>query len=137
MTTKKTDTEIEVRDKQEVEKTQGEATYEGPFFSPDVDIHATEDKLILLADMPGVAREDLEIDLREGVLTLLGRVGEAPEGFQLVREEYRVGGFTRRFTLSDDIDGERIEASLKDGVLRLVLPKAEKALPRRIEVRAG
>lgn len=135
--TPNTDTELEVREKLEVEKSQGETTWEGSFFHPDVDIHATEDRIVLLADMPGVQRDNLDIDLREGVLSLVGRITDVSDDFKPLHEEYRVGGYARRFTLSDDIDADKIEASLKDGVLELVLPKAEKALPRKIEVQLG
>lgn len=130
-------TDIEVRDKQEVDASSGEATWEGVFFTPDVDIYASDERIVLQADMPGVSSDRLDVDLRDGALTLTGRVEGGTEGFELRREEYRVGGYSRRFTLSDDIDADRIEATLRDGVLTLVLPKAEKALPRKIQVSVG
>ena len=130
-------TEIEVREKQEVEASQGEATWEGTFFTPDVDIYSTDEGITVLADVPGVTADGLDIDLREGVLTLIGKVPAVDGGLRPVRGEYRVGGYLRRFTLSDDVDADGIEASLDAGVLTLTLPKAEKAKPRKIQVRAG
>jgi len=122
-------TEIEVREKQAVDTTTGETTWEGNFFTPAVDIYSTDTSITLMADMPGVSRQGLDIDLRKGVLTLLGTVKDVPEGHRPLQEEYEIGGYMRRFELSDDIDVNRIEATLKDGVLHLVLPKSEKNLP--------
>jgi HSP20 family molecular chaperone IbpA len=76
--------------------------------------------------------------LEKGVLTLQGAVEpEAPEGYSLAYAEYRVGDYVRRFSLSDEIDQEAIEATLKDGVLRLTLPKITEARTRKIAVKAG
>ena len=130
-------TEIEVAEKQAVDTTSGETTWEGTFFTPTVDIYSNDSAITLLADMPGVAPDDLDIDLRKGVLTLLGKVRELPVGHRPLQQEYEMGGYRRRFELSDDIDAEKIEATMKDGVLHLLLPKAEKAMPRKIEVKIG
>jgi len=87
--------------------------------------------------MPGVKASDLEIDLRESVLTLTGRVTPSVAAKESnVLREYRPGTFFRQFTLSETIDQPRIDAQLTDGVLRLELPKIEKARPRQITVRA-
>jgi len=133
-----TDTkELKVKDKQEV-STPAEQTRPGLVFTPDVDIFETEKELVLLADMPGVQTKDLTIDLRENVLTLTGDIAPfegAEEDDILI--EYETGKFYRQFTLSEVIDQERIEAALSDGVLRLTLPKVEKATPRKINVTAG
>jgi len=115
-----------------------EQTREGPVFEPPVDIYETAEGLTLLADMPGVAPEKVTIDLRENVLTLRGEVGR-PEGeneTEILRE-YQTGNYFRQFTLADTIDQSRIEATMKDGVLRLKLPKVERARPRTITVKAG
>ena len=88
--------------------------------------------------MPGVKAKNLDIDLRQDILTLTGEV-ESPEGpneTEILRE-YRTGRYVRQFALSDTIDQSKIDAKLKDGVLRLVLPKAEKAVPKKITVKAG
>ncbi len=115
-----------------------ETTRSGVTFTPAVDIFETETAITLLADMPGVISENLDIDLRENTLTLEGDVA-SPEGSDEVAifREYPVGKYFRQFTLSEVIDQEKIDASLKDGVLRLNLPKVEKATPRKVTVSAG
>jgi len=115
-----------------------EQTRPGPVYTPAVDIFETENAITVLADMPGVKAQDLDIDLRESVLTLTGPVAP-PEGATeiAVLREYRTGTFFRQFTLSETIDQARIDAQLTDGVLRLELPKVEKARPRQITVRAA
>ena len=115
-----------------------EQTRPGPVYSPAVDIFENENAITVLADMPGVKAQDLEIDLRESVLTLVGRitVPETPNESNVLRE-YQSGSFFRQFTLSETINQARIDAKLTDGVLRLELPKVEKAKPRQITVRTG
>ena len=129
-----TDKELQLRGKQEV--TGREQTRPGPVFVPAVDIFETENEITLLADMPGVGGDRVGIDLHDDQLTLTGDVetqGSDKERFLL--REYETGRFHRTFTVSDRIDQGKITASMSDGVLRLVLPKAEKAKPRRIEVK--
>jgi HSP20 family molecular chaperone IbpA len=127
--------EIQVKPKQEV-TSQAEQTKPGVVFTPSVDIFETERELTLLADLPGVTAENLTIDLRENTLTLTGEV----EPFERADEEdilieYEIGKYYRQFSLSNVIDQSKINANLKDGVLRLILPKVEEAKPRKIEVR--
>jgi len=114
-----------------------EQTKPGLVFTPDVDIFETEKYIALLADMPGVKADNLTIDLRENVLTLDGEV-QAPEAENEVdvSREYRTGKYYRQFNLSEVIDQANINAELKDGVLRLTLPKVEVAKPRKITVKA-
>jgi len=115
-----------------------EQTYPGPVFSPAVDIFETDDRISLLADMPGVKAKDLKIDLRENVLTLTGRVeSPQPAGEADVLREYDTGTYFRQFTLSEMIDQAKIDAKLTDGVLHLDLPKAERAKPRQITVKTN
>jgi len=104
-------------------------------FTPTVDIFETDKEITLLADMPGVKGEDLLIDLHENVLTLDGNVmpPEGPGEIDVLRE-YRTGKYYRQFTLSEIVDQAEIKAQLKDGVLRLTLPKVKAATPRRITV---
>jgi HSP20 family protein len=113
-----------------------EQTRPGAVYSPSVDIFENDNAITLLADMPGVKAQDLKIDLRESVLTLTGRV-TPPDGAKEsdVLREYQSGTFFRQFTLSETIDQSKIDAKLTDGVLRLELPKVEKARPRQITVR--
>ncbi len=114
-----------------------EQTRSGVVFTPDVDIFETDKDITLLADMPGVRADDLTIDLRENVLTLDGAVN-APEAKDEIDvfKEYRTGKYYRQFNLSEIIDQAKIHAELKDGVLRLMLPKVEAAKPRQITVRS-
>jgi HSP20 family protein len=115
-----------------------EQTRPGPVYSPAVDIFENDSSITVLADMPGVKAQDLQIDLRESVLTLTGRVAppENPGESDVVRE-YRSGTYFRQFTLSETINQSGIDAKLIDGVLRLELPKVEKAKPRQITVRTS
>jgi HSP20 family molecular chaperone IbpA len=129
--------DIQPRGKQEMTDV-AEQTTPGPVFTPAVDIFETEPEITLVADMPGVAPDDLTIDLRDSVLTLSGQVTPAEnDDEEPILAEYEFGKYYRQFTLSEVIDQSKIDAELKNGVLRLVLPKVEKALPKKIEVRAG
>jgi len=128
--------EIEVHEKKSIEKVEHEPTRTGVSYSPSVDIYETEDALTLLADLPGVRKETLDIDLDDRRLTITGLVDEVESQFRPVYTEYGVGGFTRSFELGDTIDRKQISASLKNGVLTLVLPKADRLKPRKIDVTA-
>src|SRR5689334_2993795 len=115
-----------------------EQTRSGLVYTPAADIFESENSITVLADMPGVKAGDLKIDLRDSVLTLTGHV-EAPEkpGETEVLREYTCGTFFRQFTLAETIDQAKIDARLTDGVLRLELPKVERARPRQITVRSA
>jgi len=130
-------TEIQKTDRAGV-PTVAEQTRSGAVYSPAVDIFENDNSITVLADMPGVSAQDLQIDLRESVLTLTGRVRtpERPTESDVLRE-YRSGTFFRQFTLSETINQAGIDAKLTDGVLRLELPKVEKAKPRQITVRTS
>lgn len=115
-----------------------EQTRPGPVYTPAADIFETENAITVLADMPGVKAQDLKIDLHDSVLSLTGRITNVDVAGEVeVLREYRSGTFYRRFTLSETIDQAKIDAKLTDGVLRLELPKVEKARPRQISVRTG
>jgi len=128
---------LQAKEKSEV-STMTEQTKPGLVFTPDVDIFETEKGLTLLADMPGVKVEDLNIDLKENILTLDGDV-KKPEGQNEVElfAEYRTGKYYRQFNLSEIIDQSKIEAKMTDGVLRLTLPKVEAAKPRKIAIKSA
>ncbi len=113
-----------------------EATRPGVLLTPPVDIFEDPNAITVLADMPGVKPGHLKIDLHEGVLTITGHA-DAPDGSNevAVLEEYRAGTYQRSFTLSEAIDQAQIQATLKQGVLHLRLPKAEQAKPRQIKIR--
>lgn len=129
--------ELKVREKQEVAH-PAEQTRPGVFFTPNVDIFETEKDITLLADMPGVGPDRLTIDLRDNTLTLEGEVAPiGDEKEEPVYGEYTTGRFYRQFSLSEVIDQGKIDAQLADGVLRLTLPKIEKATPRKIDVRSA
>ena len=109
-----------------------------PAFVPRADIYETEKEYVVLADMPGVDETSLDITLENNVLSIDGYVEPTqPEGYSLAYAEYRVGDYQRAFTLSDQIDREGIEAVIKDGVLRLFLPRATEARKRKIAIKAG
>ena len=128
--------ELQVKEKQEV-TSPAEQTKPGLVFTPSVDIFENEKAIVLLADMPGVHAKALNIDLRDNTLTLDGEVapfeGKDEEDVMI---EYEVGKYYRQFTLSEVIDQEKIDAQFNNGVLRLTLPKVEKAAPRTITVQA-
>ena len=131
---KDTTKEIKVRDKEEIKRDEGEPTKAGVYYSPAVDIYETEDAITLLADLPGVDKEGLDIHVEDRQLSITGLVQPTEERLQTVYSEYGVGGYTRSFKLGDTIDQSKIGASLKDGVLELVLPKADRLKPRKIEI---
>ena len=106
-------------------------------YAPRADIFETGESIVVLADMPGVAADDVEITLEKNVLTISGVVsGFEHDGYALAWEEYGRGDYRRVFSLSNEVDRDGIQASVKNGVLKLVLPKSKDSRPRRIEVRA-
>lgn len=109
----------------------------GLVYSPRIDIWETDEELILLADLPGVAPEDLDIQFENRELRIHGRVGPRHEGLAFLGGEYGIGDFHRAFTIGQSIDPAKISAELNDGVLTLHLPKVEALKPRKIEVKSG
>lgn len=129
---------------QELETRNGRQPATGPdasggrTFIPAVDIFEKDDMTVIVADMPGVAPDDVDVTLERQVLTLTGRVkAHAPEGYRRVTSEYREGDYHRVFTLSDAVDQDEIKADFRHGVLRLELPRAAEAKPRKIPVKAA
>jgi HSP20 family protein len=109
-----------------------------PTFLPPADIYETNNSIVVLTEMPGVSSDGIDISLERRVLTIHGRsAGSEHRGYQQVYSEYSDGDYERVFTLSENIDRDRIEATLKDGVLQLVLPKAEAAKARKIELKSA
>ena len=134
------DTALQVQDteKREVAETGAERTRDRLAFVPRADVYETNEEIVVVADMPGVDEHSVDITLEENVLTINGYVeSQQPEGHTLAYAEYRVGDYVRAFTLSDQIDRDGIEATVKDGVLRLHLPKAEEARMHKIPIKAG
>ena len=103
------------------------------FALPPVDIYEEEDRLVVLADLPGVRKEGLSVQVEQGILTIEGRITHETPG-SLVQREFALIPFFRQFRITEAIDPNRIRASLRQGVLRLDLMKAEKAKPRQIPV---
>jgi HSP20 family protein len=130
----RTEHELPVREKH---VTREPGTYQGPHFEPDVDIYETEDALVVSADLPGVSAQKITTDVRDNLLTLTAQVQPVDARWKPLYREYAVGNYTRQFRLGQQIDQSRITAELKDGVLTLTLPKAERNRPRRIEVKTG
>jgi len=106
--------------------------------TPRVDIHEGSEAVHLIADMPGVANDGLEVSVHGDVLTLRGRSSsQPPAGMHAIWREYAACDYERSFRLGHAIDSARITATAKDGVVRITLPKAAIAQPRRIAVQAG
>ena len=107
-------------------------------FVPAVDIYEFDNEVIISADMPGVDENRVDITLEKNILTIKGSVNdEKPENRDKVYYEYSVGDYKRTFSLSDEIDSEGIRATVKNGVLRLNLPKAEQARIKKITVQSA
>jgi len=105
---------------------------------PPVDVFENESSITLLADLPGVPRDQLQVRVDGDTLVLEATaVASGPQDMELVYGEAQCPAYRRQFTLSRELDAGRIEAQLRDGVLRLTIPKAEEARPRRIQVQAG
>jgi HSP20 family protein len=127
--------ELQVQQKREVEKAQ-EPTMPTRAFLPTTDIFESEDALTLVLEMPGVDRGNIDVSVENGVLTVEGKINfDKYEGLQPAYSEYNIGPYRRSFRVSSRIDPDKIKAEIRDGVITLVLPKAEEAKPRRIEVR--
>jgi HSP20 family protein len=129
------DMQVQEAEKQEVADGDVERTRARRCFVPRTDIYEVGDDIHVVADMPGVDDKSIDITLERNVLTINGYVEpDYPDNYQLAYAEYDVGDYQRSFRLSDDIDREGIEATVKDGVLRLHLPKADTAKARKISV---
>lgn len=106
------------------------------YIAPPVDIYETKDGLVLMADLPGVAKENLDVRVENDTLTIRGKASHSLPGDPIYRE-YELVNFFRQFELGEKVDQGRIAAELKHGVLTLSLPKVEEAKPRRIEVKVA
>lgn len=130
--------QVQDTEKQEVDLAGAERTRDRLAFVPRADIYETGEGITVVADMPGVDASSVDITLENNVLTIRGFVEPVePEGRSLAYSEYRVGDYERAFSLSDQIDQDGIDALVKDGVLRMYLPKITEARRRAITIRAG
>jgi len=126
--------DLQVQHKREVEKKQ-ETTVSWRTYLPVTDIFETDQALTVVLEMPGVGKDAVDVSVEDDILTIDGRIDYSKyEGLQPVYTEYNVGHYTRSFQLSSKIEQGNISAELKDGVMTLVLPKAEKAQPRKIKI---
>ena len=129
-----TQQELQVQQKREVESKQ-EATIPARVFVPATDIFETDEALTVILEMPGVDKDKVDVKVENDVLIIEGWIDFSRyEGLQPVYTEYNIGNYARSFQLSNKIDQDRISAELRDGVMTLVLPKSERAKPRKITV---
>ena len=129
--------ELQVQEKREQQQKE-EATIPARTFLPTTDIFETEDALTVVMEMPGVDKTNLDIHVENDVLSVAGRIDLGKyEKLAPLYTEYNLGHYRRTFTLTSRINQERIAAEMKDGVLRLTLPKVEQAKPRRIHIGSG
>lgn len=127
--------ELQVQKKREVDRAQ-EPTAPMLAYLPTTDIFETEEALTVVLEMPGVDRDNVDISVENGVLTVEGRIQFGKyEGLQPLYSEYNVGPYRRSFRITSRVDQANIRAEMVDGVITLVLPKAEATKPRRIEIR--
>ena len=131
--------EANVTEKQQAQRGQGvEATRARPVFLPCTDIYEQEDAIVVVADMPGVGPDSVDVHLEGDELTIRGRVDEASiEGHELTYAEYESGDFERRLRIFGEIDADKIDATIKNGVLHVVLPKSKGVPPQKIIVKPG
>jgi HSP20 family protein len=126
--------ELQLQEKREVEK-QEEQTTPARTFQATADVFETESALTVVLEIPGVDKSAVDISIKDDVLTVSGRIDFSKyEGLQPIYTEYNIGNYRRSFALSNKIDQDKISAEIRDGVLTLVLPKAEEAKPRRIKI---
>ena len=131
--------ELQVQDaeKQEINEIEAERTRDRKAFIPRADIYEDGDNIFIVADVPGVDENSVEITLEKSVLSIDGYVEpQAPVGYTLAYAEYETGDYQRSFKLSNQVDLNKIEATVKDGVLRLLLPKVGPAQTKKIAVTA-
>jgi HSP20 family protein len=129
-----TQQEVQVQQKREVEK-ERESTIPARRYLPVTDIFETDQALTMILEMPGVDKDSVDARVENDILSIEGQVDLSKyQGLAPLYIEYNVGNYARSFQLSSKIEQDGITAELKDGVMTLVLPKAEKAKPRRISV---
>jgi HSP20 family protein len=132
-----TDSQRDIAKKEAATPEGVERTRPHKVYTPNVDILERKEDIVVTADLPGVDEKSLDITLEKNVLTINGQVDpEVSEPYRLAYSEYGIGDYQRAFTLSDEVDKDRIKATMKNGVLKLVLPKAAAATARKIIVAA-
>lgn len=104
--------------------------------APRADIFETDTAFVILADMPGVGPDGVEVVADSRTLTVRGRASRPPANVEYVHQEFELADYYRAFTLTEDLDTDRISGALRDGVLRVEIPKSERVQPKKIPVRA-
>lgn len=136
--TKKDEQAMQVAEQEMIEKEDTERTRERQCFVPKTDIYETEDKIVLLADLPGVKEDSVDITLDKNILTIDAYNSSSEnKDYSVTYSEYVPGDYHRKFRLTRDVDRDKIEAIVADGVLELRLPKAEEAKVKKITIKAG
>jgi len=126
---------VAARTQEKTPSSREETRSQERYITPPVDIYETPNGLVVTADLPGVAKDGLDVRVENNLLTIRGKASHAAPGEPVYRE-YGLVNFFRQFELNDKVDQSKISAEHKHGVLTLNLPKAEEAKPRRIEVKA-
>ena len=133
----KKDQAMEIQKQEETPADEMERTRSRRSFVPRADIYETENEIIVLTDIPGANEETVDITLEKNVLSISAYVDAAiPSGFDIAYAEYEEGDYQRSFRLSDEIDRDKIEAVVNEGVLRLRLPKSQGAKTKKIAVKS-
>jgi HSP20 family protein len=127
---------VATRSQQTTPPSREETRSQEHYVTPPVDIYETVEGLVVKADLPGVAKENLEVRVENNLLTIRGKSAHVAPGDPIYRE-YELANFFRQFELNERVDQVKISADLKHGVLTLSLPKAEEAKPRRIDVKVA
>jgi len=105
---------------------------------PRTNLYGNGDNFEIIVEIPGIAKDDLNVNIQGNYLEISGsRTDDTPDGYKAHRTERRTNTFSRSFTLPDEVDADKVEAKLKDGILYLALPKSEAAKPKQIEINAA
>jgi len=130
--------ELSTQSGREIARGNGATDRAAMVFDPMVDIFERGDTTVIVADMPGVTPDDVDVTLERQILTLSGQIrAHVPDGYRRLSSEYQEGDYKRVFTLSAEVDQSKIKANFRNGVLRLELPRAAEAKPKKISVKAG
>ncbi len=127
--------DMEVRERQEIQNSEG--TREGRYFEPPVDIYETADAITVVADLPGCDPDDIDVNLEDNRLTLLGTRQNLDDRWDDVYEEYPQGHFMREFRVGKAIERSEITANFNNGVLNVTLPKMKQSQTRKIDIETG
>lgn len=134
----KSDQTMEIQKQEETPSEEMERTRSRRAFIPRADIYETDNEIVVLADVPGANEKNVDITLEKNVLTIVAYIDPIRSGeYDIAYAEYEEGDYQRSFRLSDEIDRDKIEASVSDGVLRLRLPKSQEAATKKITVKSS